>query len=84
MQSDGSDLATLSAGALARWMGVEIGVSRGGALDPSRIDDVAAIAEHGPMIPIRSAKAASTRFGGTTAHGFLTLSMLAMPPAMAG
>lgn len=45
MRSDGSNLATLSAGALERLIGEEAGVSRWFALDQSRIDAFAEVAE---------------------------------------
>ena len=46
-------------------------------LDQDRIDTFAACTEDHQFIHVDQEKAAQTPFGGTIAHGFLTLSMLA-------
>lgn len=56
--------------------GEEIGVSRWFALDQSRIDSFAEITEDRQFIHLDPEAAAKTPFGGTVAHGYLTLSML--------
>jgi acyl dehydratase len=61
----------------AALVGTEIGVSRWFMLDQKRIDSFADVTEDWQYIHIDPAKAAATPFGGTIAHGFLTLSMLA-------
>ncbi|MGY4623408.1 MaoC family dehydratase [Bradyrhizobium sp. USDA 4486] len=60
--------------------GKEIGVSRWFEIDQSRISEFADVTEDWQFIHIDPEQAARTPFGGTVAHGFLTLSML---PAMA-
>jgi acyl dehydratase len=57
--------------------GKEIGVSRWFEIDQSRIDKFADLTEDWQFIHVDAEKAANTPFGGTVAHGFLTLSMLA-------
>ena len=67
-------------------IGQEIGVSRWITVDQTRIDAFAEITEDRQFIHIDPAAAAQTPFGGTIAHGFLTLSLLsamtydAVPP----
>ncbi len=46
-------------------------------LDQARINTFADCTEDHQFIPIDEEKAAQTPFGGTIAHGFLTLSMMA-------
>lgn len=58
-------------------VGKEVGVSRWFELDQKRIDAFADITEDWQFIHVEPEKAAKTPFGGTVAHGFLTLSMLA-------
>ncbi|WP_157863251.1 MaoC family dehydratase [Bradyrhizobium tropiciagri] len=57
--------------------GKEVGVSRWFEIDQSRIDKFADVTEDWQFIHIDPNKAAESPFGGTVAHGFLTLSMLA-------
>lgn len=64
------------AGALDDLVGTEVGVSRWFVLDQARIDAFAAVCEDGQFIHTDPARAARTPFGGTVAHGFLTLSLL--------
>jgi acyl dehydratase len=61
-------------------IGKQVGVSRWFEIGQARIDKFAEVTEDWQLIHIDPAKAAETPFGGTIAHGFLTLSML---PAMA-
>ncbi|MGV9006311.1 MAG: MaoC family dehydratase [Brevundimonas sp.] len=72
--------------ALAGLVGTEVGVSRWITVDQARIDAFAEITEDRQFIHIDPVAAAKTPFGGTIAHGFLTLSLLsamtydAVPP----
>ncbi len=56
--------------------GSEAGVSRWFAIEQPRIDAFAEITEDRQFIHIDPAAARATPFGGTIAHGFLTLSLL--------
>jgi acyl dehydratase len=57
-------------------IGEEVGVSSWIAIEQARIDAVAEATEDRQFIHIDPAAAAATPFGGTIAHGFLTLSLL--------
>lgn len=57
-------------------IGTELGFSRWFPLDQTRIDGFATLTEDAQFIHTDPARAAETPFGGTIAHGFLTLSML--------
>lgn len=57
-------------------VGQEVGVSSWLLIDQSRIDAFAECTEDRQFIHIDPAAAAETPFGGTVAHGFLTLSLL--------
>jgi acyl dehydratase len=57
-------------------VGAEIGVSGWVLVDQARIDAFAAATEDPQFIHVDPEKAAKTPFGGTIAHGFLTLSLL--------
>jgi len=57
-------------------VGTEIGVSDWILVDQDRIDRFAEVTEDRQFIHIDPARAAATQFGGTVAHGFLTLSLL--------
>jgi acyl dehydratase len=57
-------------------VGAEIGVSDWIVVEQSRIDSFAETTEDRQFIHIDPAAAAQTPFGGTVAHGFLTLSLL--------
>jgi len=62
---------------LVRLAGQEIGVSRWYTLDQARIDAFAACTEDHQWIHVDVERAArESPFGGTVAHGFLTLSMI--------
>jgi acyl dehydratase len=57
-------------------VGQEVGVSDWILIDQARIDAFAEITEDPQFIHIDPEAAAKTPFGGTVAHGFLTLSLL--------
>ena len=57
-------------------IGSEIGVSDWITIDQQRIDSFADTTEDRQFIHVDPAAAARTPFGGTIAHGFLTLSLL--------
>src|SRR5918992_6065555 len=60
-----------------KWrVGQEVGVSGWILIDQARIDAFAEITEDPQFIHIDPEAAAKTPFGGTIAHGFLTLSLL--------
>lgn len=61
---------------MAGFVGEEVGVSDWVALDQKRIDVFADVTEDHQFIHIDPEAAKATPFGGTIAHGFLTLSML--------
>ena len=63
--------------ALDQYVGQEFGPTDWVVLDQSRIDQFAEITLDKQFIHVDPARAAKTPFGGTIAHGFLTLSMLA-------
>lgn len=58
-------------------VGHEMGVSRWFDIDQARIDAFADVTEDHQFIHVDPERAAATPFGGTVAHGFLSLSMLA-------
>jgi acyl dehydratase len=60
---------------LASLIGQEVGVSRWIEIDQARIDAFAKIAEDEQFIHVDPEAAKATPFGGTIAHGFLTLSL---------
>jgi acyl dehydratase len=57
-------------------LGTEVGVSDWILVDQARIDAFAGVTEDPQFIHIDPEAAARTPFGGTVAHGFLTLSLL--------
>jgi acyl dehydratase len=61
---------------LNEMIGAEIGVSRWFEISQRRIDDFAEVTEDKQFIYVDPIAAKATAFGGTIAHGFLTLSML--------
>jgi acyl dehydratase len=67
---------------LAR-VGSEIGVSSWLTMDQARIDTFADATEDRQFIHVDPEAAAKTPFGGTIAHGFLTLSLLSRMAAEA-
>jgi acyl dehydratase len=64
-------------------VGQEVGVSGWLIVDQPRIDAFADATEDRQFIHIDAAAAAQTPFGGTIAHGFLTLSLLSRMAAEA-
>lgn len=56
-------------------IGQEVGVSRWITIDQARIDAFAKITEDEQFIHVDPERARATPFGGTIAHGFLTLSL---------
>jgi acyl dehydratase len=60
---------------LAPLIGTEMGVSRWFDVDQARIDAFAEITEDRQFIHVDPEAARATPFGGTIAHGFLTLSL---------
>ncbi|MNH76544.1 putative enoyl-CoA hydratase 1 [compost metagenome] len=56
-------------------IGQEVGVSRWITVDQARIDAFARITEDEQFIHVDPERARTTPFGGTIAHGFLTLSL---------
>ncbi len=57
-------------------LGKEVGLSRWFLMDQERIGLFADVTEDQQFIHVDSERAKTTPFGGTIAHGFLTLSML--------
>jgi acyl dehydratase len=57
-------------------VGQEVGVSDWIMIDQARIDAFAAVTDDHQFIHVDPEAAAKTPFGGTVAHGFLTLSLL--------
>ena len=70
-------VTTLSIDSLAARVGSEVGVSDWFLIDQQKIDAFAELTHDHYFIHVDRTRAAATRFGGTIAHGFLTLSMLA-------
>ena len=68
---------TLGVESLSARIGSEVGVSDWFLIDQGKIDAFADLTHDHYFIHVDRARAAATRFGGTIAHGFLTLSMLA-------
>src|SRR3954466_10981028 len=64
-------------------LGMETGVSDWVLVDQARIDAFAEVTEDRQFIHVDPAAAARTPFGGTVAHGFLTLSLLSRMAAEA-
>jgi acyl dehydratase len=64
-------------------IGDEVGVSSWIAVDQARIDAFAEATEDRQFIHVDPAAATHTPFGGTIAHGFLTLSLLSRMAAEA-
>ena len=67
---------TISRAEMAARVGQEIGTSRWFTVDQAMIDGFADITHDHQFIHVDPAAAAQTPFGGTIAHGFLTLSLL--------
>ena len=69
-------LRTISIEALSARVGGELGISEWFRIDQGMIDAFADLTQDRYFIHIDPARAAATQFGGTIAHGFLTMSML--------
>ncbi|WP_297843743.1 MaoC family dehydratase [uncultured Roseibium sp.] len=67
---------TLAASELETLVGTEVGVSSWYLIDQARIDAFAEVTQDHQFIHVDPERAAETPFGGTIAHGFLTLSLL--------
>jgi len=61
---------------LSALVGKELGVSDWFAIDQSRVNDFADVTLDHQFIHVDPERARGTPFGGTIAHGFLTLSLL--------
>lgn len=70
-------MAEISMEEFRAMIGKEIGVSRWFEIDQSRIDAFADNTEDHQFIHVNPELAAKSPFGGTVAHGFLSMSMLA-------
>lgn len=68
--------AAIAPGALPDLIGREVGISSWITVDQARIDAFAEVTEDRQFIHVDPGLAAKTPFGGTIAHGFLTLSLL--------
>lgn len=68
---------TMTADEVGSHVGSELGVSEWIAIDQRMIDAFAEVTRDRYFIHVDPARAAQTPFGGTIAHGFLTMSMLA-------
>ncbi|MEA3062220.1 MAG: hypothetical protein QOJ94_2001 [Sphingomonadales bacterium] len=69
-------MATATLDEIRARVGDEVGVSDWILVDQARIDAFAEVTEDRQFIHVDPAAAAQTPFGGTVAHGFLTLSLL--------
>lgn len=67
----------MSVAMLAQQVGQELGISSWYAIEQDRIDRFAAATDDHQWIHVDRDRAAAGPFGGTVAHGFLTLSLLA-------
>ena len=76
MTESGSMRRTFTLARLKEMIGEETGLSRWFEIDQARIDAFAVVTEDRQFIHVDLVAAAQTPFGGTIAHGFLTLSML--------
>lgn len=69
-------MATISREELYKMVGQEVGVSKWFTVDQARINAFADVTEDHQFIHVDPERAKETPFGGTIAHGFLTLSLL--------
>ena len=69
-------MKTTSPSELQSLIGTEIGTSEWLEIDQGRIDTFAEVTEDRQFIHVNKELAEMTPFGGTIAHGFLTLSLL--------
>src|SRR5580704_10602735 len=68
---------------LAALAGVELGHTEWREMTQDRVDAFADVTEDHNFIHVDPARASQTPFGGTIAHGYLTLSLLPDHPAAA-
>ncbi|MBN8551897.1 MAG: MaoC family dehydratase [Caulobacterales bacterium] len=83
------DGPTITTDELIARIGQEVGVSDWIEIDQARIDAFAACTEDHQFIHVDPVRAIETPFGGTIAHGFLTLSLMSQmsyqaAPVLAG
>ena len=71
-------MATISAGELSAQVGQHLGTSEWVTIDQAMIDKFADATGDHQFIHVDPEAAKATPFGGTIAHGFLTLSLLSM------
>ena len=69
-------MKTVKSSELSALIGTEIGASDWAVMDQNRINVFADVTEDHQFIHVNEEAAKLTPFGGTIAHGFLTLSML--------
>ena len=74
----------ISPARLPEYVGKEVGVTDWVAVEQGRIDRFADATDDHQFIHTDPQRAADTPFGGTIAHGFLTLSLLSMFSGMGG
>lgn len=72
----------LPASELPQRIGEEVGITDWLSIDQPRIDRFAEVTEDEQFIHVDAARASGTPFGGTIAHGFLTLSLLSRMAAV--
>lgn len=75
VRADGT-VGPLSVDALTALVGTDVGVSSWLRIDQAKIDAFADVTGDHQFIHVDPRRAAETPFGGTIAHGFLTLSLL--------
>jgi acyl dehydratase len=76
-------MATATLEEISARVGQEVGLSDWILVDQARIDAFAEVTEDPQFIHVDPVAAARTPFGGTVAHGFLTLSLLSRMAANA-
>lgn len=74
--SASDEARVLSVEELKHLIGEQVGISSWYRVDQARIDAFADVTEDHQFIHVNPDKASQTPFGGTIAHGFLTLSLL--------
>ena len=79
----GMNRKSVDADVYAAQVGQEIGVSGWHELDQARIDGFAGVTGDFQFIHVAPDRAAETEYGGTIAHGFLSLSLLSCMAAQA-
>lgn len=72
------DARALTVDKLKSMIGEDVGVSSWYLIDQARIDSFADVTQDHQFIHVDPENAAKTPFGGTIAHGFLTLSLLSV------